>query len=74
MNEGKFDRIVRAILGAVALIIAFVVVGGAAQVVLWVIGGILLLTAATGFCLLYYHFTFPQRNSGLNLGKAPITI
>jgi len=56
MNEGKFDRIVRAILGAVALIIAFVVVGGATQVVLWVIGGILLLTAATGFCLLYYPF------------------
>ena len=61
MNEGKFDRIVRAILGAVALLIAFVVVGGAAQVVLWIIGGILLLTAATGFCLLYYPLHFSTK-------------
>lgn len=61
MNERKLDRILRAILGAVALLIAFVVVGGAAQVILWIIGGLLLLTAATGFCLLYYPFHFSTK-------------
>ena len=56
MNEGKVDRVVRAIVGVIALLIAFFVVGGVAQIVLWIIGGILLLTGATGYCLLYLPF------------------
>jgi len=61
MNEGKVDRIVRAVLGVVALLIAFLAVDGVAQIVLWVIGGILLLTAASGFCLLYLPFRFSTK-------------
>jgi uncharacterized membrane protein YkgB len=61
MNMGSVDRIVRAILGAVALIIAFLALDGAWQIVLWVIGGILLLTALIGFCPLYYPFRFTTR-------------
>ena len=61
MNEGKVDRIIRAILGVIALLVAFFAVGGAAQIILWVIGGILLLTAATGFCLFYLPFRFSTK-------------
>lgn len=61
MNEGKVDRIVRAILGVIALLVAFLAVGGAAQIVLWIIGGILLLTAASGYCLLYLPFRFSTK-------------
>ena len=61
MNEGKVDRIVRAILGVIVLLIAFFAVGGAAQIVLWIIGGILLLTAASGYCLLYLPFRFSTK-------------
>jgi len=58
MNEGMVDRVIRVALGVIALLVAFLAVEGAAQIVLWVIGGILLLTGATGFCLLYLPFRF----------------
>ena len=58
MNEGMVDRVIRVVLGVIALLVAFLAVEGAAQIVLWVIGGILLLTGATGFCLLYLPFRF----------------
>ncbi|NPA79735.1 MAG: DUF2892 domain-containing protein [Thermotogae bacterium] len=56
-NVGKTDRIIRAILGVLLLGLAFgLKVGGAAQTVLVVLGIVLLLTAALGFCLLYLPF------------------
>ncbi|HUU63790.1 MAG TPA: DUF2892 domain-containing protein [Dehalococcoidia bacterium] len=61
-NEGSVDRIVRLVLGAVALILAFLILdagsGAVGGVVLAVIGAIILLTAATGCCLLYNLFHF----------------
>jgi hypothetical protein len=39
VNMGMTDRIIRAILGVVAFLVAFLWVGGALQFVLWVIGG-----------------------------------
>lgn len=61
-NEGPIDRMVRLVLGAVALILAFVILdagsGAAGGVVLAVIGAIILFTAATGSCLLYSLFHF----------------
>ena len=62
-NEGTVDRIVRLILGAVSLILAFLILdaggGAAGGIVLAVIGALILLTAATGHCLLYglFHFS-----------------
>lgn len=53
----------RLVLGAAALILAFLILdagGGAAWgIVLAVIGALILLTAATGYCLLYglFHFS-----------------
>jgi len=61
-NEGSVDRMVRLVPGAVALILAFFILdagsGAAGGVVLAVIGAIILLTAATGSCLLYSLFHF----------------
>jgi hypothetical protein len=53
---GMTDRIIRAILGVVAFLVAFLWVGGALQFVLWVIGGILLVTASIGLCPAYSLF------------------
>ncbi|MFC2034391.1 DUF2892 domain-containing protein [Chloroflexota bacterium] len=61
MNESNTDRIIRAVLGIAALLIAFLVTGGILQIILWILGGILLFTAATGHCLLYIPFHFSTR-------------
>jgi hypothetical protein len=61
-NEGTVDRIIRLVLGVVALILAFLLLdagsGAAGGIVLAVVGALLVLTAATGHCLLYNLFKF----------------
>ncbi len=53
-NESSVDRIIRGILGVVLLLVAFLAVpAGALQIVLAIIGVVLLLTGAIGFCPLY---------------------
>lgn len=61
MNMGVVDRVVRAIVGIALLLIAFFVADGAWQIVLWVVGGILAITAVIGFCPLYYPFHFSTK-------------
>ena len=61
MNMGVVDRVVRVIVGIVLLLVAFLVAQGAWQIVLWVIGGILVLTGAIGFCPLYFPFHFSTK-------------
>lgn len=57
-NEGKLDRIIRAIVGIVLILFAlFYSTGfGFWTYVLLVVGIILIITAITGFCLLYVPF------------------
>jgi hypothetical protein len=53
-NESKLDRSIRAGLGVVAAIVAFVVGAGTVLgVILLVVAAILVVTAAVGFCPLY---------------------
>lgn len=53
-NEGPVDRAARAVIGLIAAIAAFTVgAGSALGIVLLVVGAVMLLTAATGFCPLY---------------------
>jgi len=53
-NESTLDRIIRGVVGAVALVVAVVVgVGSVGGILLVVVGGILVVTAAVGFCPLY---------------------
>jgi hypothetical protein len=56
-NEGTVDRIIRAVVGVAALLGAFAMGSGSvAFVLLLVVGAILLVTAAVGFCPLYRVF------------------
>jgi hypothetical protein len=53
-NEGTVDRIIRVVLGIAALAGAFAVgLGSVGGVLLLVVGGVLALTGAIGFCPLY---------------------
>ena len=53
-NESTLDRIIRAVVGVIALIVAIVVgMGSVGGILLVVVGGILVVTAAVGFCPLY---------------------
>jgi fatty acid desaturase len=61
MNMGVVDRVVRAIAAIALLLIAFLVAQGAWQIVLWVVGGILAVTALIGFCPLYFPFHFSTK-------------
>jgi uncharacterized membrane protein len=63
-NESTLDRIIRGVVGAIALVIAVVVgMGSVGGILLVVVGGILVVTAAVGFCPLY-------RILGLSTAKA----
>jgi hypothetical protein len=56
MNMGIVDRVVRGIAAVALILIAFLLADGAWQIVLWVVGGILAVTALVGFCPLYFLF------------------
>ena len=53
-NESSPDRVIRVIAGIALLVLFFTnVISGTLGIVLAVIGGILLITGAIGFCPLY---------------------
>jgi hypothetical protein len=53
LNESNIDRIIRAVAGVVLLYLGFAVLAGALAIVADVVGVVLLLTGAVGFCPLY---------------------
>jgi Inner membrane protein YgaP-like, transmembrane domain len=57
VNESKWDRIIRVVLGIVLLILGLTVGAGIWWgIVLDIIGAVLILTGVTGFCLIYRLF------------------
>ncbi len=56
LNESNLDRIIRAVAGIVLLYLGLAVFTGALAIVLDVVGVVLLLTGAVGFCPLYALF------------------
>ena len=60
-NESGADRIVRAIVGIGLLLMAFLVVTGALQIIFWVLAAILLVTALVGVCPAYMLFHFSTK-------------
>ena len=59
LNESNTNRIIRAVAGVVLLYLGFGgVLGGALAVVADVLGVVLLITGAIGFCPLYTLFKF----------------
>lgn len=53
INEGPADRLIRAVLGVVILIFSYLKITGWFLIVGYVVGTILLITAITGFCMIY---------------------
>lgn len=52
-NEGKADRIIRAIVAVVLAYLAYAKFSGTWQIVTYVVATLSLMTAITGFCGLY---------------------
>jgi len=63
MNESRFDRIIRIVLGIVFVVAAIGTHGGW-SILLYVLGIIALLTGLTGFCLVYRLFGINTRKKG----------
>lgn len=53
LNESNIDRIIRAVAGVILLYLGFGVLSGGLGIVADVVGAVLLLTGAVGFCPLY---------------------
>jgi hypothetical protein len=58
LNESNVDRIIRAVAGVVLLYLGFAVLAGTLAIFADVVGVVLLLTAAVGFCPLYALLKF----------------
>lgn len=52
-NESNQDRGIRAVVGIIALFVGLFVVGGFLRALLIIVGLVLVITAAVGFCPLY---------------------
>ncbi|HSV94433.1 MAG TPA: DUF2892 domain-containing protein [Spirochaetia bacterium] len=52
-NEGEIDRLVRTVLGVIMLLVGYSVGTGVWQVALYVLGGVMVVTGLTGFCVIY---------------------
>jgi len=59
LNESNTDRIIRAVAGVVLLYLGFGgVLGGSFAIIANLLGVVMLLTGAVGFCPLYSLFKF----------------
>lgn len=54
LNESNIDRIIRAVVGIALLYVGFGSLGGTLGIVLGIVGAILLITGAIGFCPIYF--------------------
>lgn len=55
-NVGTVDRIIRFIVGVVALVVSFLVGSLTWQIVLWVVAGVMFISSAFAFALPYMLF------------------
>ncbi|MDD5605439.1 MAG: DUF2892 domain-containing protein [Dehalococcoidales bacterium] len=60
-NMGTADRSIRAILGIAALVVALFFVAGVWDIVLYIFGAIMVITAAMGVCPLYIPFNISTK-------------
>jgi hypothetical protein len=60
-NVGSTDRIVRVVIGIVLLAAALMFLSGTFAIIAGVLGVIMLVTAAIGWCPLYLPFKFSTR-------------
>lgn len=55
-NEGVIDRMVRVVVAEALLVGSYIWLSGGWQTAAYVVGAVALITAATGFCLVYKLF------------------
>ena len=55
-NESEIDRIIRVVVGTILIMIGISVMDGLWQVIVYVFGGVMIITGFTGFCLIYKLF------------------
>jgi hypothetical protein len=55
-NMGRTDRIIRVLVGIVALLVAIFVTSGVVDIILYVIAAIMIITSLVGICPLYIPF------------------
>jgi hypothetical protein len=69
-NESNLDRVVRLVIGVVALAVAFAVgIGSVLGIVLLVAAAIMVVTAAVGFCPLHRLFGLSTSASSTGAGS-----
>ena len=61
LNMGNTDRVVRTVVGAIFFVLAVAVFAGALKYVAFLVGIVLLITAATSRCPAYSIFGFSTR-------------
>lgn len=62
-NEGKWDRIIRVILGIVLLYMGYAMLASPWNWVAYAVGLILVVTGLIGFCLIYALFKINTKGS-----------
>jgi hypothetical protein len=62
-NEGKWDRIIRVILGLILFYVGYAMLQSPWNYVAYVVGLILVITGLIGFCLLYSVFKINTKGS-----------
>lgn len=64
VNEATWDRVVRVLVGLVSLVLAFTVfAGGIGAWLAGIVGAVLVLTGAVGFCPMYTLMGFKTKQS-----------
>ncbi len=64
LNESGFDRIIRVVLAIILFVLYFSgVVTGGLGIILLILGAIMLITAAIGFCPIYALIKFRTNKS-----------
>ena len=55
-NMGTADRVIRFIIGVIALVVSFLVGSLAWQIVLWAVAALMFVTSSVGICPAYVPF------------------
>jgi hypothetical protein len=73
-NEGVMDRLIRVILAEVFILLAWFWFGGIAQIVFYILGFMMLVTAIMGFCGLYKIFGFNTNRNDKKISKVALSV
>jgi len=71
-NEGILDRLIRVVLAEIFFLLAWFWFGGIAQIVLYILGFMMVVTVASGFCGLYKLIGFNTNKKDKKISKVLI--